>query len=174
MSVSPETLGSLASGTQIVAAVGGTVGSYAKSKRQQQAYEYQSAVSRNNALLSEWQARDALSRGQQDSFRHGLKVGQLRGTQRAALAARGVALDEGSPLAILDATDYMGALDADTIAKNTNREAWALRQQARNAVGNADVLDWRADQESPLVSAGATLLTGAGTVARDWYNRKAP
>jgi hypothetical protein len=157
---------------QVAGMAASTYGAYQKSKATRSAYEYQAAVNQNNATLAEWQAQDALQRGARSEQTQRLKTAQLRGTQRARLAANGVALDEGSPLALLQDTDYMGELDANTIRDNAGKEAWGARIQGGNYSRDASMLSDRADAESPWGAAGSTLLTGAGSVADSWYRRK--
>lgn len=168
---SAATMGQIGTGLQIAGVVSGVMGSANQSKATQQAYDYQAAVNRNNAQVAEWQAQDALTRGAKAEQAQRLKVAQLKSSQRAGFAARGVALDEGSPLAILQDTDYMGELDALTIRDNAAKEAWGARMQGANYAGDASMLSARAGAESPSGAALNTLLTGAGAVASSWYNR---
>lgn len=172
MCLPAATLGQLSTGMQVAGVVTGAFGAYNTSKATKTAYETQAAVARNNAQYAEWQARDAIRRGQEAEGAHRLKVAQLKGSQRARLAANGVVLDEGSALNILADTDFMGENDALTIRDNASREAWALRRQAAGFEADAGLLSTRAKDESPLFAAGSTLLTGAGQVAASWYKRK--
>lgn len=170
--VSAGTIGSIAVGLQVAGVANGMMGASRQARATQDAYNYQAAVARNNAQIGEWQAQDAITRGQKAEQVQRLKAAQLKSTQRAGFAARGVALDEGSPLAILQDTDYMNELDAMTIRDNAQREAWGHRMQGANASSDASMLSARAGAESPSSAAFNTLLTGAGTVAESWYNRK--
>lgn len=170
--ISPGTLGMISQGLQIAGMVSNVMGAYNQSKATKQAYEYQAAVNRNNAQIAEWQAQDALARGAKAEQAQRLKAAQLKSSQRAGFAARGVALDEGSPLAILQDTDYMNELDALTIRDNAAKEAWGARVQAGNYSNDARMLSARADVESPGRAAFGTLLTSAGAVADSWYKRK--
>lgn len=148
------------------------VSAYNKSKGEKYAYEYQAQMARNNAQLAEWQAQDAVTRGASAEGNQRLKVASFKSSQRASMAARGIALDEGSPLDILVTTDVMGEADALTVRDNASREAWALREQGKGYTANAGLLQMRGNSESPLMAAGSTLLTGAASVASQWYNYK--
>lgn len=172
LGMSAGTMSSLATGLSIAGAVTSIGGAYNKSKSDKAAYEYQAAVNRNNSTMAEWNARDAVTRGQKAEQQQRLKTAALRSTQRASFAARGMALDEGSPLSILDDTDFMGEQDALTLRDNAAREAWGYRVQAGNYASDAGMLSARADSESPIKSAGTTLLSSAGQVASSWYSRK--
>lgn len=166
-------MGSMAMmGMQVVGAVGQASAARQQSKDNQAAYESQAAVSRNNAMIAEWQARDALQRGARSEQQQRLKTASLKGSQRARLAANGVALDEGSALNILDDTDYMGEQDALTIRDNTAKEAWAHRNQASGYTSDSSMLSARAGAEDPNGAMFGSLLTGAGQVASSWYSRK--
>lgn len=171
LGVSAATWGSIGTGLQVAGLATGVMGAYNQSASTKKAFEYQAAVGRNNAQLGEWQARDAITRGQKAEQTQRLKAAALKSTQRASFAARGMALDEGSPLSILQDTDFMGELDASTIKDNAAREAWGYRMQASGASSDAGMLDARAQAESPMGTAGASLLTGAGSVAASWYKR---
>lgn len=167
-----ETIALAGLGLSAAGAVTGAMGAYNKSKSDKAAYNYQAAVQRNNAQLAEWQAQDALSRGQQVENQQRHKTAQLKGTQRALMAARGIDLNEGSALNILTDTDFMGDIDALVIRDNAAREAWGFRQNAQGARDDASLLSSRADAESPGFAATSSLLGSAGSVASSWYNYK--
>lgn len=157
---------------QAAGAVGSTYASYRGSQLAKQGYEYQSAVARNNAQLAEWQAQDAITRGQSKEGDVRLRTAQLAGTQRAIFGARNIAMNEGSALNILADTAFMGERDALTVRNNAQREAWAARNQARGYDSNAAFLSQRASAESPFLSAAGTLLTTGGKVASGWYSMR--
>lgn len=164
------------SASTVLSAVGmgvNAVGAYNQSQGTQAAYNYQASVNANNAQLAEWQAQDALVRGAKAEQARRLNTAQVKGTQRATLAARGVAIDEGSALNILNDTDYIGEIDAATVRDNAKREAWGYRNQGAGYTSDAAMLSARASAESPLLSGASSLLTSAGSVADSWYKRKA-
>jgi hypothetical protein len=130
----------------------------------------QAGVSRNNAQIAEWQAQDAILRGSRSASVSRMRSNQLKGTQRAAMAANGVDLGQGSALQILSDTDYFGEIDALTIKDNAAKEAWALRNQAGGFTAEANLMQSRADKEKPWLAAGTSLLGSAGKVASSWYS----
>lgn len=162
-------LGAVAPALQVVGAGASALGAFKSSQNNQAAYKAQAQVAQNNALIAGWQAQDALVRGDRAAQTSRSKTRQLKGTQRAALAANGVDLGEGSALNILTDTDYFGAVDAGTIKDNAAREAWVLRNQATGYSAEAGMLKDRASDESPWMAAGTSLLTSAGKVASNWY-----
>lgn len=152
-------------GAQVAGGIGQTYASYRKSEGEQQGYEYQSQVARNNAQLAEWQAQDAMLRGVTTRQSIQIKGAQLEGKQRAIFGARNIAMTEGSALNILADTQFGTTRDANIATDNANKEAWALRNQATGYASNADFLKQRADAENPALTA---LATG-GKVAASWY-----
>ena len=149
------------------------MGAFNSSQASQDAYNAQSQIAKNNAVIAGWQAEDAITRGDQAATASRVKTARLKGSQRAALAANGVDLSVGSAQHVLNDTDYLGALDANRLIDNAAREAWGYRTQASNFEGNANILKGRADAESPWMAAGTSLLTSAGKVASTWYTKGA-
>lgn len=133
------------------------------------AYGMQAGNSERNAQVAEWQAQDAVRRGAVSASDQRIKNNQLKGSQRARMAANGVDLGQGSALQILADTDYFGELDSGRIKDNAAKEAWAIRQQAAGYNADAALLQSRSDSESPWLAAGTSLLTSAGKVASNWY-----
>lgn len=129
---------------------------------------YNAAVQRNNAQLAEYQAQDAVTRGDKATEDHMRKVAQLKGSQKASMAARGLDLSEGSALNILTDTDLFGEIDANTIQTNAAREAWGYRAQGSNSTAQANLYKAQADNQNPLMAGAGTLLAGAGSVADRW------
>lgn len=169
-----STVGQLSTGAQAVGTVASTYGAYTKAVADKTAYNYQAVIAQNNAELATYQAKDAETRGADALNQQQLKNAQLKGTQRARLAANGVDLGQGSALDLLSDTDQLGTIDANTIKDNTNKEAWALRAQAGNYTANADLLQQRADSTSPFGAAAGAFLTGTGGVAKSWYTMLNP
>lgn len=149
----------------------GAMSAYQQSQATKASMEYQSAVARNNAITSEYQAEDAIKRGQVAEEQQRRKTMMLKGTQTARLAANGIDISEGSALQILSDTDWMGEQDALTVRENANREAWGYRVQAQNASSNSTMLRNSADAQNPLLSGATSLITNpaAGVVADKWY-----
>ncbi|MDP1748262.1 MAG: hypothetical protein Q8L22_02300 [Reyranella sp.] len=100
---------------------------------------YQTAVARNAAQVSEYNAQDAERRGAVEEGRQRRKTSLLLGTQQARLAAQGSDL-EGSPLDILGDTAALGEEEALATRYQAAREAWAQRIQAANQNAQADFL----------------------------------
>lgn len=87
------------------------------------------------------------------------RVSQMKGTQRAAMAARGLDLSEGTPANILASTDLMAQTDLETIKQNALQDAWGYRVQAQG---------YAAQRKNPQQAAVTSLLTNAPAVASSW------
>jgi hypothetical protein len=167
-----DVLEPIALGASGAGAIMSAGGAYSKSAADRSAYETQSTALSNNAELECAAAGDAIRRGQTAQVNAALRARQVKGQQIAAMAANGVALDEGTPLNILTDTDLTAANDANVIAMNAAKEAWGYNVRAGNDEANAALLRRRAEMESPGRSAATSLLTSAGTVASRWYSTR--
>jgi hypothetical protein len=131
---------------------------------------YQAQVAENNRIIAEQQARDAEMRGQMAEDARRQQTRMLIGRQRTALAANGMLVDDGSALDITGDTAAQGEIDALTLRANAAREAYGYRAQGSNFMADAGLQRARSAAAGPaaLVGAGATLLSGAGTVGDRW------
>ena len=140
------------------AVVGGglsIVNAYRQSVAQQQLAKAQAQQQEFNAQVGELQAEDAIRRGDKAAERHSKKVRQLIGSQRAALAAQGIEVNEGTALELqLQEADF-GAEDVETIRNNAWREAFGFKSEALGARQQADLLRLGGASESR-----STLITG--------------
>lgn len=143
---------------------------YSQSRMNRAAAEAQAITARYNAQYAEWQAQDALTRGHRAEEATRRRTAQLKGRQVAGFAASGVALDSDSVLNVLTSTDVMGEADALTERDNAKREAWALRVQAQNFESEAAMARLRARSEKPWLAATTTLLGGAASVNKSWFD----
>ncbi len=156
-------------GGQVAGAGLSAVGAYNASAGAQAAYNAQAQVAENNAIIAGWQAADAIARGGKSATAVRLKTSQIKGDQRAAMAANGVDLGVGSAAEILADTDYFGAIDANQVIDNAAREAWGYRTTASNFTGDAAMLRSRAAAESPMMAGATSLLGSATKIAGGWY-----
>jgi len=157
-----------------IAAVFSAVGAMQQAQAQQDQANYNAAVASNNAKLAEYQAQDAQQRGDIETQKVSREAAQLKGAQRATLAARGLSLGEGTPLSLLEQTDYFGAVDVATSRTNTGKAVWERRVQAQQFESEAAQQRSVAGNINPLfsgVAAGAsTFVAAGGTVSPKWYS----
>lgn len=161
----------------------GTAAGFAGQLQQQQARQqaaaagaaqaiYQSQVARQNQELMKRRGDDVLQQGRTAEENSRRLTQQRIGAQTARLVAQGTDL-EGSPTDILGDTAAAGEVDALTLRANAAREAYG-HQMAAVGYGNTGVLETaRAlnTTDSPnYLGAGASLLSGASTLAEKWKN----
>ncbi len=150
-------------------AASSALGAYYGAQSQKQSLELQANLADINARMSESSAQQTLLTGQRDEQKSRIATANLKGTQRAGMAANGIDLGEGSAAQVLTSTDVMGEVDADTIAANAVRSAWGYRTQGVNQSNQALMSRASAGAINPGQSALTSLLGSAGTVAGNWY-----
>lgn len=143
----------------VIAVAGGAM----QAKAQKEQGEYEDAVAKNNAIISERAAKDAERRGRNAEDAKRLEVAQLISKQRAQGAANGVDIQGGSMMLMLEDSAMMGELDALTIRSNAANEAYghrtnAMNQRAQGALSKA----------AGKNAAMGTILTTAGKTASIW------
>lgn len=148
----------------------GIVSSYYSAKSQKSSLRYQAEIAEINAGLAELSAQNELLAGQREEQKLRMRTGSIKAGQRVAMAANGIDI-ANSPTAqnILNSTDILGEIDAQTIQANALRSAWGYRTQATNLTNEATMARSTASGISPGMAAASSLLTGAGQVAGSWY-----
>lgn len=158
-------------------------GAYSESKAEKESLNYEEAMQKNNAkvaennrALADQQAEDTKQRGEVEAQNHLRQVAALKSSQKTKMAANGLALNEGSPLSLLEDTDFQGNYDADTMRSNAARDAWGSQVQGMNYQAQANDLKssaaltaTKAKQIKPGMSA---LTAGAGSVDSKWSSIK--
>ena len=175
MCIDPATAAVL---TLVTTAAGGVMqaqGIRQQSKAQAKQYRYQAAVDRNNKIIADRQADDAIERGKREEQEHREKVQQIKGRQRVSFAASGIDLGSDVVSETLADTAMLGELDALTIRSNAEREAYGFRLQGMNFEASSGLKEASADN---VVSAGRTqavtsLLGTASTVGGKYADFKA-
>jgi len=150
-----------------IAALGGGIAQAQASRTQGKIARSQAEL---NAQIAESQASDAIKRGEKEASAHKMKVKQMMGSQRAALAAQGLDLSGESAMAGVGDTAYFGEMDIQQIKMNAYREAFGYKQQASNlkSQGRLDYLAGRAGATSSFLTGGMQALS-YGAMARDSY-----
>lgn len=143
-------------------------------KAQAGQFNYQAAVDRNNKIIADRQADDAIKRGDAEEEEHRRKVAQIKSDQRVGFAARGIDLGSDNVLDTLSDTAMLGELDALTIRSNAAREAYGYRVQGMNyeaSAGNNSLAAKNAKSAGKTAMV-STLLSGASTVAGNYSDYK--
>jgi hypothetical protein len=118
-------------------------------------------IAKHNAEVSEVQAQDALKRGEQEAMDVRRRGAELKSSQRATMAAKGLDLTFGTAGQIQDETDFFTETDAATVRTNARKEAWNLRAQRRG-------YEMEAAGQRPGLAAGSSLLSSASQVSGRW------
>lgn len=126
--------------------------------------KYKQSVANANSRLANLQAQDATDRGESNASDQLKKTKQLISSQRAALAAQGLDINQGSAKDVQDESAMLGAQDALTIRNNAAMEAWGFRSQADNFKfeGQAGVLAAENSARNSLISGGLNAYSAMG------------
>lgn len=154
---------------QIGGAFTSAIGSYYSAATNKINLQTQAYLADVNARIAELGAQSALAQGEREIGSLTLRAGQLKGSQRAAMAANGIDLGEGNAAEVQASTDIMKEIDANTINANAVRSAFGYRTQGVNFQNEAIMKRANADSISPLAAFSSSLLGSAGTVASSWY-----
>lgn len=155
--------------SQGAGAVGSAVGAYGASSAKKIGLNSQANIADINAQLSEKEAQQTILAGQQQEQSADLKTAQLKSTQRTNMAANGIELGSPTAVNVLNTTDALGKIDANTIAANATRSAWGYRLQGVNYQNQAALSRSAAKGISPLEDAGTSLLTSARQIETSRY-----
>jgi hypothetical protein len=154
---------------QVGGAASSAIGSYYSAEANKATLQGQANVADINSRIAELGAQSALYQGQQQVGALTLKAGQLKSSQRTALAANGVDLGEGNAAELQASTDIMKEIDANTLTANAVRSAWGYRTQATNYQNEALMKRAGASSINSGMAVASSLLGSAGTVAESWY-----
>jgi hypothetical protein len=140
------------------AVVGGGMQAYGVYQEQSLAKE----VAKNNARTAEYQAQDAVRRGEEEAMKVRRQAMGLKSAQRASLAGRGLDVSYGTAFDLQEQTDFFGDLDAETVRLNAAKDAWTLRRQRDNYLMQRDAIH-------PLMAASGSLLSSIGGAGMSAY-----
>jgi hypothetical protein len=157
---------------QGIGAASSVVGSYYAAESQKSSLGFQAGIADINARMAEQSAQGELLRGEREYQSSRLRTAQLKGRQRASLAANGVDLGVGSAAEILTSTDVMGETDANTIQANAIKSAWGHRTQATSQQNDALMKRASASSISPGSAAFSSLLSEGGKMGSSYLGMK--
>ena len=133
------------------------------------AYSAQAANDDQNAKIAAKQAEQAALAGAREEREMRQRGAAAMGTQRAAFSANGLDIGSGSPLDVLNDTQYLNELDALTIRQNTANDVWGHQVQSVNYINQAKANRAAARNSRRAGNLGAfgSLLTGAAGIAKN-------
>lgn len=103
--------------------------------------QHQADIARVNANLANFAKTSARHAGDHAIAQYSLRAGNQKASARAALAANGVVLDEGSTQELMDSADLMRSIDIDTLRQNALNEAFGHETQMLNQLAQAGMLE---------------------------------
>ena len=147
----------------IFSAISGVVGTAVSAFGAIQAGNAQNDVAKYNAQVAN---NNATAEQQRAAYDAGLIKDERRrviGSQRAAMAANGLEISSGSPVAVLG--DTSGQAEMDILARLYGGEsaATAYRNDATRMK-----IEGKAAKQAGMIGAGSTLLTGLGSTMKTW------
>ena len=153
------TVGTVFIGTAMAS---GAFGAGASADSQKSSLNFSAGLADINAQMAERAAQSELLRGEREYGNARLRTAQLRGRQRASLAANGVDLGVGSAVEIQTSTEVMGEIDANTIQANAIKAAWGHRMDATNQKNDALLKRTSAAGIDPDKAVFSSLVSQAG------------
>ncbi len=161
----------------IAGIAGGTVGavsSYQQGKAQQAQYNYQAKVNEENARIAQENANVQRQQGIEEARLQRIKAASTIGSQKAAMAANGVDVTQGTSLDVIADTVAMGELDALQTQYNYEAKARGYEAQAGNFQNqaNLDLISGKNAYQAGKINAITTGLGGlekTSDVALKWY-----
>jgi hypothetical protein len=140
----------------IAAIIGSAVSAYGAYSQSQA----QAAAARYNAKLDENQAINAQNQAQVEMERRRELYKRQKGTQLALMGGSGIELGEGSPLLLEADSAEQAALDLARV-----RYEGQIKSTSYQSEANIQRFSARTATRQGYVSAGASLLSGAGSAA---------
>ena len=118
-----------------------------------------------NARVNEAQAKEAQTKALYEANLHRRKTRSLIGRQRAGMAASGLSLSEGSPLALLAETADLGEVDTQMILREggISRDSFESQAWQNRMTGKMAKSRGRNAYRASLWQAGGTLLSSVGS-----------
>ena len=141
-------------------------GSFGLTRYNNQISQARANIARINAQMMMRQYEQTLRANEKDVAQKTMAAGRVKHSQRASLAANGVAVGEGSAAELQASTDLIKEIDVNQMNENALREAWGYRMQGANY--NNQALSHEAQKQNKWDVFGATLLGGASQVSTNY------
>jgi hypothetical protein len=162
------------------------IGAYYSAKTQQYqlnsqalTMDFQKSMSELNAKNAEFTAQTILESGQRQIGAATMRAGNIKGSAKASMAARGIQAGVGSAADVIATTDLIKEVDVNTINARSVQAAEAQRMQKVNLENQAMMSGVSADNArmgastiNPFMSTTGSLLGSASTVATAYYSDK--
>lgn len=163
-------VGGAAAAVGTVGAIVSGVSSYQSAQAQASAADYQSQIYAQNAIAATTNAVNTRQAGYDEANKIKLETGSKVASQKAAMAANGIDVGEGTAVDLTDTTQYFGEMDALTTIKNANSRAAAYDLESENYNMQSGLSSRMASNyrsSAPMAALG-TAMTGIGQVSSSW------
>ena len=169
-----ETLAGISLAASAGQGILGAFGASNKAEAESAAAAYKAGVARNNAIIAERNATQAVAAGAQAAQTNDLKTKNMVGTQIVTQAANGLEVGSGTNKALVDSAIDLGHLDTLTILHNAVKQASGYKAQASNFVAEAE-LQTAASKNAKTAgnyAVASSLLGGANSFSEKWIGYK--
>lgn len=186
LGLSPTQAGEFGFAMSITGALTSAVGAYYSAQSQKYSLksqaldlEYRSTMAAMNARVAEEDAQYELQAGNREIGRVGLAYKQIKSEEKVRQSAGNIQAGVGSAAEVQASINYAKETDQIAINSNAVRAANASRIRATSLMADsrmsgvgASIARRSARQISPELAAGTSLISGAGSVAREWSNNE--
>jgi len=155
----------------LTAATVSAYGAYQQGQAAKAEGDYQAAVSRNNAIIAEQNAKASREAGEIEAREARRRTAQVAGQQEGRIAAGNIELGTGTAADVLESTYTFGELDVQTILYNSKINERNLKLEANNLQSQAGLFEFqgRSRRLGANIQAGATLLGGVASAGYQGY-----
>ncbi|GFO72894.1 hypothetical protein BJAS_P3430 [Bathymodiolus japonicus methanotrophic gill symbiont] len=117
-----------------------------------------------NARTAENQAIDLENANVREKADARMIASHQLSNQRAIAAAKGISLDSDSSLSLFDTTSLQSQFQDERLDYNSNQKTKSLNQSA-----DFSRYEGNARAQNSRIGAANSIISGAGTVAANWY-----
>lgn len=135
--------------------VAGAASTWADAQAQRAQGNYQNEMANINAKYAELQSENAITRGNKQAADMKRETKRIIGSQRVALAAQGISIEDGSALQVQEDTAMIGEIEAMKIKNNAWMEAFGYKMEAQNQRQQGKLAKMAGDN-----TAATTIATG--------------
>lgn len=148
----------------------GVVGAQASAKAQSENANYQAQVAKNDQIIASQNAEFSIQAGQAKAADEALKNRQKQGAVLTGLAANGLDVNSGTPLAVEDTEKETGALGTQRVIDASSLQAYGYRSQGSNFGATAGLDTAEASQATTAgnLAAAGGLIGGASSVGLNY------
>lgn len=170
-----ETLAAISIASSVGGGILGAFGANTKADAEQSMYNYKSQVAKNNSIIAERNATEAVAAGEIAGQTNDMRTRAKVGDALVAQAANGLDVGSGTNVNVRDSIQSLGHLDTLTILHNALKQSTGFKSQAMNFTAES-ALDTAAGQNSRTAgdyNVATSLLGGATSVSDKWmkFNR---